>query len=73
MGCKNRMAVLDDADLEVAVECAVRSAFFSTGQRCTASSRHIVEEGNAVPSRTAHLDAIRSGLPGAADDPSSIQ
>ncbi|GAB7550242.1 aldehyde dehydrogenase family protein [Cupriavidus sp. 8B] len=45
MGGKNPMVVLNDADLEVAVECAVQSAFFSTGQRCTASSRLIVEEG----------------------------
>src|SRR5918912_730353 len=45
MGGKNPMIVLDDADLKVAVECAVNSAFFSTGQRCTASSRLIVTEG----------------------------
>lgn len=45
MGGKNPMVVLDDADLKVAVDCAVNSAFFSTGQRCTASSRLIVTEG----------------------------
>jgi alpha-ketoglutaric semialdehyde dehydrogenase len=45
MGGKNPMVVLDDADLKVAVECAVNSAFFSTGQRCTASSRLIVTDG----------------------------
>ena len=45
MGGKNPMVVLDDADLDVAVECAVQSAFYSTGQRCTASSRIIVEQG----------------------------
>ncbi|MCB5174247.1 aldehyde dehydrogenase family protein [Microvirga lenta] len=45
MGGKNPMVVLDDADLKVAVECAVNGAFFSTGQRCTASSRLIVTEG----------------------------
>ena len=39
MGGKNPMVVLDDADLGVAVNCAVQSGFFSTGQRCTASSR----------------------------------
>ena len=42
MGGKNPLVVLDDADLETAVECAVNGAFFSTGQRCTASSRLIV-------------------------------
>jgi aldehyde dehydrogenase (NAD+) len=37
--------VLDDADLNTAVECAVNGAFFQTGQRCTASSRVIVTKG----------------------------
>jgi alpha-ketoglutaric semialdehyde dehydrogenase len=45
MGGKNPLVVLDDADLAVAVECAANGAFFSTGQRCTASSRLIVTEG----------------------------
>jgi aldehyde dehydrogenase (NAD+) len=44
MGGKNPLVVLDDADLEVAIECAVQGAFFQTGQRCTASSRLIVTE-----------------------------
>src|SRR5699024_373006 len=42
MGGKNPLVVLDDADLDTAIECAVNGAFFSTGQRCTASSRLIV-------------------------------
>ena len=37
--------VLDDADLKNAVECAANGAFFSTGQRCTASSRLVVTAG----------------------------
>jgi alpha-ketoglutaric semialdehyde dehydrogenase len=45
MGGKNPFVVLDDADLAVAVNCAINSGFFSTGQRCTASSRVIVTEG----------------------------
>ena len=45
MGGKNPMIVLDDADLGVAVSSAINSGFFSTGQRCTASSRLIVTEG----------------------------
>jgi aldehyde dehydrogenase (NAD+) len=45
MGGKNPLVVLDDADLPRAVDCAVQGAFFSTGQRCTASSRVIVEAG----------------------------
>jgi alpha-ketoglutaric semialdehyde dehydrogenase len=44
MGGKNPLVVLADADLPTAVECAVNGAYFSTGQRCTASSRLIVEE-----------------------------
>lgn len=43
MGGKNPLVVLADADLEKAVEIAVNGAYFSTGQRCTASSRLIVE------------------------------
>ena len=45
MGGKNPLIVLDDADLEIAVSCAVNGAFFSTGQRCTASSRLVVTRG----------------------------
>ena len=45
MGGKNPMVVLDDADLATAVEVSVNGAFFQTGQRCTASSRLIVQEG----------------------------
>lgn len=45
MGGKNPLVVLDDTDLEVALDCALNGAFYSTGQRCTASSRLIVTEG----------------------------
>jgi aldehyde dehydrogenase (NAD+) len=45
MGGKNPQVVLDDADLGIAVELCAQSAFFSTGQRCTASSRLIVTQG----------------------------
>lgn len=44
MGGKNPMVVLDDADLETAVRVCLDGAYFSTGQRCTASSRLIVTE-----------------------------
>jgi aldehyde dehydrogenase (NAD+) len=43
MGGKNPLVVLADADLDQAVECALQGAYGSTGQRCTASSRLIVE------------------------------
>ncbi len=45
MGGKNPLVVLDDADLKTAVEVAANGAFFSTGQRCTASSRLVVTQG----------------------------
>jgi aldehyde dehydrogenase (NAD+) len=45
MGGKNPLVILDDAELDRAVDCAVNGAYFSTGQRCTASSRLIVTAG----------------------------
>src|SRR3989442_5943127 len=71
MGGKNPQVVLDDADLQTAVELCVQSAFSSTGQRCTASSRLIVTEGiypkfiDAMKKRMATLkvgDALESGI-----------
>lgn len=44
MGGKNPQLVLDDADLAQAVELSAQSCFYSTGQRCTASSRLIVTD-----------------------------
>jgi aldehyde dehydrogenase (NAD+) len=44
MGGKNPLVVLADADLARAVTVALDGAFFQTGQRCTASSRIIVED-----------------------------
>ena len=70
MGGKNPLVVLDDADLKLAVETAVNGAFFSTGQRCTASSRFIVQDGihnkfvDAVAERLKGLvvdDALKAG------------
>ena len=45
MGGKNPLIILDDADLDIAVDAALQGSFFSTGQRCTASSRVIVTAG----------------------------
>lgn len=44
LGGKNPLIIAEDADLDVAVNCAIDGAFFATGQRCTASSRLIVHE-----------------------------
>ena len=43
MGGKNPLVVLDDANLDAAVAAAIDGAFYQTGQRCTASSRLIVQ------------------------------
>ena len=45
MGSKNALVVLDDADMDVAVNCALAGGYFGTGQKCTASSRIIVQAG----------------------------
>ena len=45
MGGKNAQIVLDDADLELALEGVLWGAFGTTGQRCTATSRLIVQAG----------------------------
>jgi len=64
MGGKNPLIVLDDADLAVAVDAALNGSFFSTGQRCTASSRLIVTEGihdRFVAALTEKMTALRVG------------
>lgn len=45
MGGKNAILVMDDANLELAVEAITWSAYGTTGQRCTATSRLIVQSG----------------------------
>jgi aldehyde dehydrogenase (NAD+) len=64
MGGKNPLIVLNDADLATAVNCAIQGSFYSTGQRCTASSRLIVEKG-IYPAFVAavkdKLDALKVG------------
>src|SRR6266496_1691123 len=64
MGGKNPLVVLDDADLATAVNCAVQGAYYSTGQRCTASSRLIVTAGihdRFVAAMTEKLKALKVG------------
>ena len=45
LGGKNAIIVLDDADLDLAAEGVIWSAFGTSGQRCTAASRVIVQDG----------------------------
>ncbi|MEP7245498.1 MAG: aldehyde dehydrogenase family protein [Gammaproteobacteria bacterium] len=64
MGGKNPLVVLDDCDLDRAVQCALDGAFFATGQRCTASSRLIVTEGihdRFVDALAKRVAALRVG------------
>ncbi len=71
MGGKNPTIVLADADFPRAVENVVNAAFFSTGQKCTATSRAIVEDAiydrfvEAVVERTRRLkvgDGMQPGI-----------
>ncbi|MBI3146087.1 MAG: aldehyde dehydrogenase family protein [Pseudogulbenkiania sp.] len=64
MGGKNPLVVLDDADLDVAVNCAINGSYYSTGQRCTASSRIIVTDGihdRFVAAMQARLATLKIG------------
>lgn len=64
MGGKNPVIVLDDADLPLAVEGVAQGGFGSTGQRCTASSRVIVQDSIAdrfVDMLIARMKQIRVG------------
>src|SRR5437899_4738650 len=70
LGGKNAIIVLDDADLDLAVEGIVWSAFGTSGQRCTAASRVIVHEKvyDALQSRLVErAERLRLG-PGWEDD-----
>ncbi len=69
MGGKNPLVVLDDADLDVAVACAVNGAFFSTGQRCTASSRLVVTDGIHDRFVAALVERMKALVVGDARDP----
>src|SRR5947209_6017144 len=71
MGGKNPTIVLADADFNSAVENVVNASFFSTGQKCTATSRAIVEDAiydkfvAAVTERTKKLkvgDGMQAGI-----------
>ncbi len=64
MGGKNPMVVLDDADLDNAIASTLNGSFFSTGQRCTASSRLIVTAGiydKFIEGLIAQMRALRVG------------
>lgn len=66
MGGVNGLIVMADADLDNAVDCALNGAFFAAGQRCTATSRIIVEHAIAdrfVEALKAKASALKVGDP----------
>ncbi len=70
LGGKNAIIVLDDADLDLAIDGIVWSAFGTSGQRCTAASRVIVQRGvyDELQKRlVARVEKLRLG-PGWEDD-----
>ena len=66
LGGKNAIIVLDDADVELAVDGITWSAFGTAGQRCTAASRVIVQRGvygELQQKLVARAEAMRIGAP----------
>ena len=64
LGGKNAIVVLDDGDLELALDGAVWAAFGTTGQRCTAASRVIVQRrvaGDFVDLLRSRAESLRVG------------
>jgi alpha-ketoglutaric semialdehyde dehydrogenase len=71
MGGKNPLVILDDADLDRAVMVALDGSFFATGQRCTASSRIIVQENIHDRFVAALAEKVKALRVGDALDPST--
>lgn len=71
MGGKNPLVVTAAADLDVAVRSAIDGAFFSTGQRCTASSRIIVHQDRYQEFTERLVAATEALRVGPALDPTS--
>ncbi|WP_332655332.1 aldehyde dehydrogenase family protein [Brevundimonas sp.] len=71
MGGKNPLIVLDDADLDRAVMIALDGSYYATGQRCTASSRLIVQDGIHDRFVAALADKVAALRVGDALDPNT--
>jgi aldehyde dehydrogenase (NAD+) len=69
MGGKNAIIVLDDADLELVTDATLWSAFGTTGQRCTAASRLIVQKGIASSLKDSLLARTKKLILGNGLDP----
>jgi alpha-ketoglutaric semialdehyde dehydrogenase len=59
MGGKNAIIVMDDANLELVTDATLWSAFGTTGQRCTAASRLIVQKGIASKLKEALVEKTK--------------
>ncbi len=71
MGGKNPCVILSDADLDAAVCGVIRGAFGNAGQRCTATSRLILEESIADKFLEKLLPEVKKIVPGPGIDPAS--
>ncbi len=60
MGGKNAQIVLDDANLDLALDGALWGAFGTTGQRCTATSRILLQRGIAAEFTSRFVERARS-------------
>lgn len=72
MGGKNPVVVLSDADLDLAVESTIQGAFGSSGQRCTATSRVVVERAVADTFVEKLVSRTRTLKVGRGDDPQTV-
>jgi aldehyde dehydrogenase (NAD+) len=70
MGGKNAIIVLEDANLELVTDATLWAAFGTTGQRCTAASRLIVQKGIAAKVKEALVERTRKLKLGDGLDPS---
>jgi len=64
MGSKNSLIILDDANIDVAVEAAIKGAYNANGQKCTSCSKLIVTEGiydRFVEAFTAKMQSLVVG------------
>ena len=69
MGGKNPVVVLEDCDMDLAVESTAQGSFGSTGQRCTATSRAVVVDKVADEFVERIVERAKSFRLGAGDDP----
>jgi len=71
LGGKNPLIVAADADLDIAVDCAVQGSFYQTGQRCTASSRLVVDQEIVKQFTDALVERLKSLVVGTGTDPAT--